>query len=101
MSSPERGETELTPAGHGDGDHSELVPASSGHRHERPEDWGWHADLGGMARIGGVVTAISLALMITATHYNHAGTLALVLCLAAVLGGLLWDFQRRRTSWRQ
>jgi len=71
------------------------------HRHERPEDWGWHGDLGLLARIGGVVTLIALLLMLTATHYNHAGTLALLIFIGLILGGLIWDYQKRRNSWRQ
>ncbi|MGI8880220.1 MAG: hypothetical protein ACR2KJ_06850 [Jatrophihabitans sp.] len=72
-----------------------------GHRHERPEEWGWHADLGKLARFGGYFSAIALALMLTATHYNNAGTLALAICLALVLGGLVWERQQRRNTWRR
>lgn len=71
------------------------------HRHERPEDWGWHADLSKMARLGGYFTAIALALMLTATHYNGAGTAALAICLLLVLGGLVWERQQRRSNWRR
>jgi hypothetical protein len=78
--------------------HTDAPPA---HRHERPEDWGWHADLGKLARFGGWFTLIALALMLTATHYNDAGGLALVLCIVAVAGGLIWDWQQRRSSWRR
>jgi Protein of unknown function (DUF2631) len=71
------------------------------HRHERPEDWGWHADLGLLARIGGVVTLIALLLMLTATHYNHAGDVALLTFIGIVVVGLIWDAQKRRNSWRR
>jgi Protein of unknown function (DUF2631) len=88
--------TEVAPAGeHGVTEHTPR------HRHERPEDWGWHADLGLLARIGGVVSLIALLLMLTATHYNHAGDVALLICIGLVLGGLIWDAQKRRNSWRR
>jgi Protein of unknown function (DUF2631) len=85
------------------GSETEVVPVAGdgAHRHERPEDWGWHADLSVLARVGGIFTIIALALMLTATHYNHAGTAALLICLFAVLGGLIWDQQKRRTRWRR
>ena len=75
------------------------MPAA--HPHERPEDWGWHADLGKPARIGGWLSVIALLLMTTATQYNLAGTAALLMTAAALAGGLLIDARRRRTSWRR
>jgi hypothetical protein len=82
------------------GEH-EVTEHTPRHRHERPEDWGWHADLGLLARIGGVVTLIALLLMLTATHYNHAGTVALLACIGIIVAGLIWDAQKRRNSWRR
>ena len=81
-------------------DHSTEVAASE-HPHERPEDWGWHADLGKPARIAGWLSVIALLIMTTATHYNLAGTAALLLTAAALAGGLLIDARRRKTSWRR
>ena len=88
--------TEVVPAGeHGVTEHTPR------HRHERPEDWGWHADLGLLARIGGVVSLIALLLMLTTTHYNHAGTVAILFCIGLIVAGLIWDYQKRRNSWRR
>ena len=88
--------TEVTPAGeHGVAEHAPR------HRHERPEDWGWHADLGLLARIGGVFTLIALLLMLTTSHYNHAGDVALLFFIGVVIVGLIWDAQKRRNSWRR
>jgi hypothetical protein len=39
--------------------------------------------------------------MLTATHYNDAGAVALILSAAALVISLLWDVQRRKTSWRK
>ncbi|MDQ6936410.1 MAG: hypothetical protein M3140_01655 [Actinomycetota bacterium] len=70
-------------------------------QHERPEDWGWHAELGGMARLGGWFSLVFLAVGLTATKYNNAGTVAIVACMVFIALGLLVDRQRRRTSWRR
>lgn len=78
---------------------TDVVPAA--HPHERPEDWGWHADLGKPARLAGWLSVIALLLMITATQYNLAGTAALLMTAAAIAAGLLIDARRRRTSWRR
>jgi hypothetical protein len=83
-------------AGHGDG---EVAPLA--HPHERPEDWGWHADLGKPARLAGWLSVFALLVMITATQYNLAGTAALLMTAAALVVGLLFDARRRRTSWRR
>ncbi|MEP6599590.1 MAG: DUF2631 domain-containing protein [Actinomycetota bacterium] len=71
------------------------------HPTEHPSDWGWHGEWGRWARIGGWVSAIILILMITTTQYNGQGTLWLILSAAGIVAALVWDINRRRTSWRQ
>jgi hypothetical protein len=70
------------------------------HPDEHPTDWGWHGEWGRAARVGGWVVVVILLLMITATHYNHQGTLFLCLFDGALVVMLLWDRQRRKNSWR-
>ena len=70
------------------------------HPTEHPEQWGWHAEWGGGARIGGWVVAAILLLMITATHYNDMGTLFLSIFAGAIIVTLLYDRYRRKRSWR-
>jgi hypothetical protein len=74
---------------------------SADHPREHPSDWGWHADFGGPARIAGWITVIILLVMLTATHYNDAGSVALIATAALLVVGLLWDRQHRKTSWRK
>lgn len=76
-------------------DYSEQHPA------DHPSDWGWHGEWGRWARIGGWSVVVILILMITTTHYNGQGTLWLILFAAGIIGSLIWDINRRRTSWRQ
>jgi Protein of unknown function (DUF2631) len=69
---------------------------------EKPSDWGWNRDFGKLARIGGWLSVIILVLMATrsVTHYNNAGTVALLATAALLVLGLGWDIHRRRTAWR-
>lgn len=78
---------------------SHLEPGQS--PHERPEMWGWHAESGRGARVGGIVVIAALLLMITTTSYNGAGTVALVVMAAVLALALVWDHHRRKTSWRR
>jgi hypothetical protein len=73
----------------------------SGRRHEQPADWGWHGEWGRAARVGGWIVVVILLVMITATHYNATGTLSLIAVAGLLVIALLWDINRRRTSWRQ
>jgi hypothetical protein len=71
------------------------------HPSEHPSQWGWHGEWGRTARIAGWSVVVLLLLMLTATHYNGAGAVALIVTAAALVLALLWDINRRRTSWRQ
>jgi drug/metabolite transporter (DMT)-like permease len=68
--------------------------------HERPEDWGWHHEFATGRQVAGWITFLVLGLMLTSTHYNNAGTFAILLMMAVLAGGLIWDRHRRRTQWR-
>ncbi len=70
---------------------------------ETPNDWGWNQDFGKMARIAGWITVIALVLMATksVTHYNDAGTLALLITAGLLVVGLGWDIHSRRNAWRR
>jgi hypothetical protein len=71
------------------------------HPTEHPSDWGWHGEWGRAARIAGWVVVAILLVMIGTTHYNGTGSLALIVRAAALVLALLWDVNRRRTSWRR
>jgi len=65
-----------------------------------PEKWGWHHEFRSGRQIGGWMSFIILGLLLTTTHYNQAGTLAIVLAMIALAAGLIWDRHRRKTQWR-
>ncbi len=71
------------------------------HPEEHPSDWGWHGEWGHAARIAGWVVFALMLILLTATHYNHAGATWLVLIAAALLVVQLWDIQRRKNAWRK
>jgi Protein of unknown function (DUF2631) len=76
--------------------HNEIQRAA-----ERPEQWGWHADLGKPAQIAGWITVIVLVLGTTATHYNGTGDVALLVTAGILVIGLIWSARAKRTAWRR
>jgi hypothetical protein len=68
--------------------------------HERPEDWGWHHEFVTGRQVGGWVTFLILGALLTTTHYNRTGNLALILTMVMLAGGLIWDWRRRKNQWR-
>jgi len=68
--------------------------------HERPEDWGWHAEAGKTGRIAGWVLAVILLTMLVGNHEGRVEDIYLVLAAAILVVTLLWDIRRRKNSWR-
>jgi hypothetical protein len=95
-SSPTAGAPGVAPTSdaHGVGSPSEL------HRHERPEDWGWHASMGKGARFAGWFSVLVLCLLNVTTYYNTSQA-PWIYGIAAVLVLLLVrDRYRRKNAWR-
>jgi hypothetical protein len=86
-------EVSVDPAPHGEVEHAHQDTG-------RPEDWGWHHEFKAGRQIGGWLSFLILAVLLTTTHYNQAGSVAIVLAMAALAGGLIWDRQRRKHQWR-
>jgi hypothetical protein len=98
------------------GDHSQLGKADAhGHlepthggshavahvEREQPSDWGWNAEMGKWASRAGWITVLVIgALFFGITHYNRAGFLAQAIAIGVLVVMLLWDRNRKRTSWR-
>lgn len=81
------------------GAHSELDTHAA--PREQPSDWGWNAEFGPWAsRAGWIVVFLIGTLFIGITHYNRAGFLAQALVILGLVTILLWDRNRKRTSWR-
>ena len=71
------------------------------HRHERPEDWGWHGSFGKWARVGGWVSVVVLLLLNVTTYYNTAQAPWLYGSVAALVLLLVRDRYRRKNAWRE
>ena len=81
------------PAGHAADD-------TAPEQHEKPEDWGWHAEMGGLARGAGWVSAASLLLMNLGNHTRHAEDIWITVLALLLVLVLLLDRHRRKNSWR-
>ncbi len=83
-----------------DASHRDAATQQQPHRHEQPEDWGWHGSWGKSAQIGGWVSVVILCLLNVTTYYNTAqapwiyGTAGLLVLV------LIRDRYRRKNSWR-
>ncbi|HVX44803.1 MAG TPA: DUF2631 domain-containing protein [Mycobacteriales bacterium] len=67
---------------------------------EKPEDWGWHGEMGRAARIAGWASFVVLLLMNIGnqTRHNENFWVTGIALLLAVI--LLIDRHRRKNAWR-
>jgi hypothetical protein len=81
-------------------DEAHTEEDAPGHPHERPEDWGWHAEFGKWARVAGVVCIGALVVLNFTTRYS--GTEMIWVDGFAVLLAIMLalDWHRRRNAWR-
>lgn len=73
------------------------------HAHDdsgNPEHWGWHHEFRTGRQIGGWVSFLILGALLTTTHYNRAGNVAIIAIMVVLAGGLIWDWRLRRRRWR-
>ena len=75
-------------------------PTGTRHRHERPEDWGWHGAFGKWSRIGAWVSVILLIALNFTWHYNQSADPWLFGTAAALVLILIRDRYRRKNAWR-
>lgn len=78
----------------------EHAQVEHAHRHERPADWGWHAELGRTARISGIVCVVLLGSLVLSTHGSKWELVWLIGFVLALVGSLVWDRNRRKNAWR-
>jgi hypothetical protein len=70
------------------------------HRHERPEDWGWHGEFGKWARVAGWVSAALLILLGFTTRYSRTELIWVDGFAGLLILMLLLDHYRRKNAWR-
>jgi hypothetical protein len=81
-------------------EHQTGHPGLPAHRHERPEDWGWHREMGRGARLGGIVCALLLLSLVFASHGSTWELIWSGGFAASIIIVLLWDRHRRKNAWR-
>ena len=69
-------------------------------QHEHPEDWGWHGETGKWGRIVGVLATLFILAYLVGNHQGRVEDLWLVGIAAIMVLILIWDWRRRRNSWR-
>jgi Protein of unknown function (DUF2631) len=83
-------------AAHADAHAEQSAP----HRHERPEDWGWHGEFGRWARVAGWLSVGVLLLLNVTTYYNTAQSPWLYGTVVVIILILVRDRFRRKNAWR-
>lgn len=68
--------------------------------HERPEDWGWHAETGRKGRIGAWIAVLALLTYLLGNHEGRMEDLWIVGIAFVMVLILLWDIRRRKNAWR-
>jgi Protein of unknown function (DUF2631) len=70
--------------------------------HAEPSaEWGWHGGFPRAARIGGWIVAAIMFLMLIGNHQGRVEDLWLIATGLIIVGILVRDLMKRRTSWRR
>lgn len=84
------------------GSQLEKRPKNAVDPHEEPSaDWGWHGSFPRGARIGGWFTAVAMFLLLIGNHTGKTEDLWLIGTGLLLVGLLVADRVRQRTSWRR
>ena len=68
--------------------------------HERPEEWGWHGEMGKWGRRLAVIPILFLLAYLVGNHEGRMEDLWLVAIAAIMILILVWDYFRRKNAWR-
>jgi hypothetical protein len=68
--------------------------------HERPEDWGWHGEMGKFGRIGAVIATVVLLTFVIGNHQGRVEDLWILGLALVMIIILVLDWRRRRNAWR-
>ena len=68
--------------------------------HERPEEWGWHGEMGKWGRRLAVIPILFLLAYMVGNHEGRMEDLWLIGCALVIIVILIWDIRRRKNAWR-
>ena len=69
-------------------------------QHERPEEWGWHHEMGKFGRLSLVLPIVFLFAMLFGNHDGQVENLWLIGSALALIVIMIWDVRRRKNAWR-
>ena len=70
-------------------------------QHERPEEWGWHHEMGKFGRIALWIPILFLLAMLLGNHEGQVENLWLIGSAVLLVVILIWDVRRRKNAWRR
>ena len=68
--------------------------------HERPEEWGWHGEMGKWGRRLAIIPIVFLVAMIFGNHRGKLEDIWLIGFAALMVLLLVVDARRRKNAWR-
>ena len=80
----------------------EAVVRTGAHpvEHERPEEWGWHGEMGKWGRRLAIIPILFTLAMLIGNHEGRMEDLWLIGTALAMVLLLLWDARLRKNAWR-
>jgi hypothetical protein len=70
-------------------------------QHERPEEWGWHHEMGKYGRYALVLPIVFLLAMLFGNHDGRVEDVWLVGSALLLVVIMIWDARRRKNAWRR
>ena len=68
--------------------------------HERPEEWGWHGEMGKWGRRLAIIPVVFLIAMVFGNHQGRLEDIWLIGIAAFLVLLLVVDARRRKNAWR-
>jgi hypothetical protein len=68
--------------------------------HERPEDWGWHGEIGKWGRRTWWIAPLFLLAMLKGNHQGNVENIWLIGTAVLMVLVFLYDRSRRKNAWR-
>jgi hypothetical protein len=68
--------------------------------HERPEEWGWHGEMGKWGRRLAIIPIVFLVAMVFGNHQGNLENIWLIGIAAFLVLLLVVDARRRKNAWR-
>jgi hypothetical protein len=80
----------------------EAVVRTDAHpvEHERPEEWGWHGEMGKWGRRLAIIPILFLIAMVFGNHQGKLEDIWLIGLAALLVLLLVVDARRRKNAWR-